>query len=166
MRSSETLRWKSLHNKYFVLINTGDYFSPWCILKGNTKLWLRVRAGLYHILCPITCRAQSVMHYPVIKVYLRQDWKLWDHSLCNYTCFQLAVIIILTCLQQFRLLAAANVWCYNSKWQCDMERRNNADFGHKVVWKKEILLGFDCMALYSIPHTQQMELVDTLITNT
>lgn len=143
IRSSEILRWKSLYNKYFVSINTYDYFSAWCILKGNTNLSLRVRDGLYHILCLITCRAQSAMQYPVIKLYLRQDWRLWDHSLRNYTCLKLAVIIILTCTQQFRPSAAANVWCYNSKWQCDMERKKNADFGHKVVCKKDILLGFD-----------------------
>lgn len=33
-------------------------------------LWLRVRAGLYHVLCLIACRAQSVIQYPVIKLYL------------------------------------------------------------------------------------------------
>lgn len=49
------MRWKSLY-KYFVLVNKGDYFGAQCILKGNTNLWLRVRACLYHILCPITCR--------------------------------------------------------------------------------------------------------------
>ena len=37
-----------------------------------------------------------------------------------------------------------------------------------IQWfgKREILLGFDCMALYSIPHIEQMELVGTLITHT
>lgn len=35
-----------------------------------------------------------------------------------------------------------------------------------MVWKNEILLGFGCMELYSIPHMQQIELVGTLITNT
>lgn len=93
IRSSEILRWKSYH-KYSVLINIGDYFSAWCILEGNTNLCLRVRAGRYHILCLITCRAQPVMQYPVIKLYLWQDWKLWGHSPCNYMCFKSAMIII------------------------------------------------------------------------